>query len=174
MDWKKVLATLAPTVATALAGPLAGNAVADLAGLLGLADATPQAVQQHIEDGNLKPEDIAAIRKLELAYQDHEKERGFKYAELAAQDVASARTLAASTKSNTPTILSYCVLGGGAAMLTAILTGAAKVDSVLAGSIVGYVVAEMRQVLTFWFGSSYGSKAKDDALADVATGKGAA
>ena len=70
-----------------------------------------------------------------------------------------------ATKSTTPTILSYGVLIAGGSMMASVLYGYAKVDSVLAGTLIGYAVSEMKSVLQYWFGSSSGSKDKDDLLA---------
>ena len=167
--WLDVLKTIAPTVATAVGGPLAGAAVSAIGAALGKPEATAEQLQRHIEDGQLTPDAIAKLRELEMQYQNDEKERGFRYAELAFKDVDSARNMQIQTKSQTPTVLSYGVLGGGGAMIWAVLMGYAKVDSVLAGTLIGYAVSEMKQVLGYWFGSSIGSKDKDDTLSKVAT-----
>jgi hypothetical protein len=167
MDWIGTLKTLAPTVATALGTPLAGAAVAALGSIFGMSQPTQDSVEKMFIDGQLTPEHVAEIRKLELQYQNDEKERGFRYAELAFKDVADARKLAADTKSTTPTVLSYGILIGGGFMIASVLYGWAKADSVLAGTLIGYAVSEMKQVLQYWFGSSIGSKDKDETLANV-------
>jgi hypothetical protein len=81
------------------------------------------------------------------------------------KDIDSARQMQIATKSSTPTVLSYGVLIGGAAMMCAVLFGYAKADSVLAGTLIGYAVSEMKSVLQYWFGSSEGSKSKDAVIA---------
>jgi hypothetical protein len=165
--WTDVLQTLAPTVATALGGPLAGAAVAALGKVLGIDNATQEQVAKAFTDGQLTPDHLAQIRALELQYQNDEKERGFKYIELQFNDVKSARDLAAQTKNPTPTILSYLILIGGGAMIASVMTGTAHVDSVLAGTLIGYIVSEMKQVLAYWFGSSIGSKDKDELVSSL-------
>lgn len=162
MDWLK---TLAPTLATALAGPLAGAAVKGLASILDVPNATIETIQNAIASGQMTPEQVSQIKELELQYQNDEKERGFRYAELAFKDTDSARNMAIQTKSTTPTILSYGVLIGGGLMMWAVLMNYAKADSVLAGTLIGYAVSEMKQVLQYWFGSSDSSKQKTDLLA---------
>lgn len=166
MNWIDTLKSLAPTVATALGGPLAGAAVSAIGSILGMSQPTQDSIAKVFADGQLTPDHLAEIRKLELQYQNDEKERGFKYAELAYKDVNSARQMQMVTKSSTPTILSYGVLVGGGAMMFAVLAGWAKVDSVLAGTLIGYAVSEMKAVLQYWFGSSQGSKDKDELLAN--------
>jgi len=172
MDWMGTLKKLAPTVATALGGPLAGAAVTALGSVLGVSQPTQDKIAQVFQDGQLTPDHLAEIRKLELQYQNDEKERGFRYVELQYKDVDSARNLAVQTKSSTPTILSYGILLGGGFMIASVMQGWAKVDSVLAGTLIGYVVSEMKQVLQYWFGSSVGSKDKDDTLAAAVAGAG--
>lgn len=167
MDWTKTLQALAPTVASAFLGPLGGVAVSAIGNILGVSDATQDKIAQAITTGQMTPEQVANIKALELQYQNDEKERGFKYAELEFKDTDSARNMAVQTKSTTPTILSYGVLIGGGSMMGAILMGYAKADSVLAGTLIGYAVSEMKQVLQYWFGSSRSSQDKTDLLAQA-------
>ena len=166
MDWLGTLKTLAPTVATALGGPLAGAAVEAIGSIIGVPEATQDKIADAFTQGRLTADQIAQIKALELQYQNDERERGFKYAELEFKDRDSARQMAIATKSNTPTVLSYLVLAGGGGMMFAVLGGFAKVDSVLAGTLIGYAVGEMKQVLQYWFGSSSGSRDKDDRIAN--------
>lgn len=167
MDFGNLFKTIAPTVGTALLGPLGGIAVSAIGNILGVTDATQSKIADVIKTGQMTPEQISKIKELELQYKNDEQERGFKYAELAYKDVDSARRMAVDTKSTTPTILSYGVLLGGGVMMACILAGLTKVDSVLAGTIIGYTVSEMKQVLQYWFGSSQGSKDKDILLAQA-------
>lgn len=161
------LMSIAPTVATALLGPLGGIAIAGLGKVLGLDNATTKDITKAIQDGKITPDQLAEIQKMELQFKADEAERGFKYAELQFKDVQGAREMQIANNSATPTILSYGVLIGGGAMLWSVLFGYAKADSVLAGTLIGYAVSEMKQVLQYWFGSSQGSKDKDILLANT-------
>jgi len=167
MDWLGTLKTLAPTVATALGGPLAGMAVSALGGILGQASPTAATIASSITDGQLTPDHLAQIRQLELQYQNDEKERQFKYSDLAFKDVASARGMEAATKSTTPTVLTYLIVLSGIALMTAVIAGWVKADNVMSGTIIGYAVSEMKVVLQFWFG---GTKASDADPAPVGSG----
>jgi len=157
-------------VATALGGPLAGAAVTALGAILGVSEPTQDKIASLFQDGQITPDHLAEIRKLELQYQNDEKERGFKYAELAYKDVDSARQMQIAVKSRTPEYLSWIIILGGGYMIFAVLQGWAKADSVLAGTLIGYAVSEMKQVLQYWFGSSVGSKDKDDTISAIAKG----
>jgi hypothetical protein len=91
MDWKKVIGTLAPTVASALGGPLAGVAVTALGELLGINEPTQDKIKAAIENGTLTGEQITAIRTLEMTLKAEEAERGFRYADLEVKDREGAR-----------------------------------------------------------------------------------
>jgi hypothetical protein len=166
MDWMTTLKQLAPTVASAILGPLGGIAVAAIGSVLGVSDATQDKIAEVIKNGQLTPEQIGEIKKLEMQYQENERERGFKYAELEFKDRDSARAREVGTKDNTNKILAFVVIGAFLAMVGATLLGYAKVESVLAGTLVGYLSAKAEQVLAYYFGSSSGSKAKTDLLAN--------
>ena len=167
MTFSDTLKALAPTVASAFLGPLGAVAVSAVGSILGISEATQEKIATAIQSGQMTPEQVSHLKELELQYIDNEKERGFKYAELEFRDTDSARRMAIDTKSTTPTILSYGVLIGGAVMMWVVLMGIAQADTVLAGTLIGYAVSEMKQVLGYWFGSSRGSSDKTDLLAHM-------
>lgn len=164
-DWTDVLKTLAPTVATAVIGPLGGVAVAALGKIFGISEATQKSIGDVITNAQMTAEQVEKIKELELQYQNEEKERGFKYAQLVYEDRNSARKRESDTKDNTNRILAYSIVAAFIAMVTGTLVGWAKVDSVLAGTLVGYLSAKTEQVLAYYFGSSIGSNKKTDLLA---------
>lgn len=171
MDWTTVLKTLAPTVASAVLGPLGGVAVAALGNILGVSEATQDKIADAIKTGQLTPEQVGEIKRLELQYLETERERGFKYSELEFRDRDSARAREVATKDNTNKILAFTVIGAFIAMVGATLLGYAKVESVLAGTLVGYLSAKAEQVLAYYFGSSAGSAQKNALLANSTPGK---
>ena len=167
MDWTSILKTVAPTVATALVGPLGGAAITALGGALGLDKPTKESISQIIQNGQMTADQISAIKQLELKYQNDEQERGFRYAELAYQDTKDARALAASTHAVTPAILTWVVvvlcLGFEGALIFGYMPK--SVDDVVLGRVLGTLDAALMLVLGFWFGSSHGSQNKDALLA---------
>lgn len=164
MDWKEVIRTVAPTVASALGGPLVGAAVAALGGILGVDDATTEKVAEVIRNGHLTGEQIGQIKALELQYQNEEKERGFRYAELEYKDRDSARQREVQTGDSTNRVLAYTVVGSFIAVVGATILGYAKIESVLAGTLIGYLSAKAEQVLAYYFGSTAGSARKTELL----------
>ena len=84
---------IAPTIASALLGPLGGVAVAGLGKILGLDSATTATVTKAISDGKLTPEQLTEIKKMELEYKDREQQLGFKYSELEFKNTQGAREM---------------------------------------------------------------------------------
>lgn len=159
------LEKIAPTIATALLGPLGGVAVSALGNLFGVSEPTQQKIADAIQSGQITPDQLSKLKELELQYQNEEKERGFKYAELKVKDVDSARNREIQTKDNTNKILAFTIVGAFIAMVGATLLGYAKVESVLAGTLVGYLSAKAEQVLAYYFGSNRDSHRKTELLA---------
>lgn len=165
-DWVKTLASLAPTVATALGGPLAGEAVAALSGLLGVT--SKDEVRKAIESGSMTSEQISAMRKLEMQFQDNERERGFRYEELAFKDRSDAR------KSNVDSGMQNKVFGLslvllvvclGAELLVLIHGVPQNTNDLIAGRVLGLLDSIAIGVFTYWFGSSRGSAEKNALMA---------
>lgn len=162
MDWLK---SFAPTVATALVGPLGGLAVNAIGSALGWEDATKEKVTEMLQSGQLSGDQLAAIKQAELQLKAQERELGFRFEELEIKDRDSARNRQIQTKDSTNTVLAYTVVGAFIAMVGATLMGFAKIDSVLAGTLVGYLSAKAEQVLAYYFGSTKGSAHKTNLLA---------
>jgi hypothetical protein len=162
MDWLKAVA---PTVATALAGPLGGLAVQAIGAAFGWEESTRDKVTEALSSGNLTPEQIVALKQVEADLIKHERDHGFKFAELEFRDRDSARQREASVKDPTNRTLAFLIVGAFIAVVGGTLLGYAEVDSALAGTLVGYISAKAEQVLAYYFGSSSGSLAKTQLLA---------
>ena len=169
------LSGIAPTLASAMLGPLGGVAVAGLTKILGIDGGTVQDVTKAISDGRITPEQIAEIKKMEMQYQADEKERGFRYAELAfkekevdANDRDSARKREGVLQDKTTRNLAYLIIAAFVGMVGATLGGWTHVDSVLAGTLIGYLSAKAEQVVSYYFGSSSGSAQKSADIAKLA------
>jgi hypothetical protein len=108
----EILAKLAPTVASALLGPMGGIAVSAIGKILGIDAATTNDITKVFQDGKLSPEQLTQIKALELQYQNEEKERGFRYEELLQKNTADARDMQKQTKSYFPATLSTIITVG--------------------------------------------------------------
>lgn len=167
MNWQEILKSLAPTVASAVLGPLGGVAVSAIGSILGVSDATQDKIAEVIKNGQLTPEQISEIKKLELQYQENEKERGFKYADLAFKDRDSARK--ANVEGGTQKYLFWLSLGllvgtlgtEGYVLFHGLPT---TVTDMVAGRVLGLMDAVALMVLTYWYGTSNGSAIKTELL----------
>lgn len=70
-----------------------------------------------------------------------------------------------ATKSMLVPALAIIIVSAFISVVIATLGGYAVVDSVLAGTLIGYLSAKAEQVVNFYFGSSAGSQAKTELLA---------
>lgn len=152
---------IAPTIATAVAGPFGTMAYGLIAHELGV---SPDEAKTTIENGKLTAEQIASVQLAEIAIKAKAQELNLDFEQLAVADRKSARDMQTVTKSFTVPILAYVIVGSFVTMVAGTLLGWAKIDGALAGTLVGYLSAKCEQVIGFYFGSSAGSQAKDELL----------
>jgi nucleoside diphosphate kinase len=165
MTWLK---TLAPTVASALGGPLAGMAVTAIGSALGWQDATQEKITDLLQSGQLTGEQIAAIKIAELELKTHESDNGFKFSELEIRDRDSARGREIQVKDNTNKILAFVIVGAFIIVVITTMMGWTKAESVLAGTLIGYLSAKAEQVLAYYFGSTQSSARKTELISQSA------
>lgn len=169
-DWKTLLGQIAPTLATALGGPLAGAATSYLSNkLLGKPDGTQDDLAAIIQGAT--PEQLLAIKQADNEFKSKMAELGVKVQELDAGDRASARELASARGIVPQVSISLLFLGGYFGLMVAIIGGWAHIPTEyhdLSVTLIGVLTAGVPQVLNFWLGSSHGSQKKDAAIAKVA------
>lgn len=154
-DLLNMLKGFAPTLATAVAGPLGGAAISAIAGKLGVEDSVEAVAKAIVGD----PEAAAKLQELEL-----------EFAKIDAADRDSARQahvaiatseFAPQLEKNVPSILALGVVG-----LAFLLISILMVMDVPEGQqqiviyVLGFITSSAGQVLSFYFGSSQGSKEK--------------
>ena len=160
------LAGLAPTIASALLGPLGGVAVAGLGKIFGIDNATQKDIAAQFEAGKLTPEQIGEIKLLELKLQDDEKERGFRYAELEFKDRDSARDMQKVTQSAVPAVLTYLLTFGFFGILGMMFYHPDVKDSPPLMIMLGSLGTAWTGACAFWFGTTRSSQNKDAMLAN--------
>jgi hypothetical protein len=165
-----ILASLAPTIASALLGPLGGVAVSALGKVFGIDNATTETVAKVFQDGKLTPEQISQIKTLELQYQNDEKERGFKYSQLEFQDTEGARHMQELTNSNIPPILAVLVTVGFFGILGFMLMNSQYKPTEPLLVMLGSLGTAWTMIVGFYFGSSHSSQKKDVLLSNNASG----
>lgn len=167
MDWRAIIGGIAPTLATALGGPLAGLAVEAIGKAVGMDQPTVKKVQDAFTKGQLTGDQIMQIKQAELALQTKMRELDISEEQLTVSDRDSARKREMSVQDKTNRNLAYIVVGAFLALVGSTILGYAKVDSVLAGTLVGYLSAKCEQVLAYYFGSSKSSDRKTELLSQA-------
>lgn len=159
-----LLATIAPTVASAFGGPLAGMATQKLIGALGLA---PETTREDLEKAILgaTPEQLLEIKKVEQQFIIDMKRLDIDLEKIAAGDRDSARQREIETKDNTPKVLAGLIVGLYIYvqwyLLSSVIDPSMK-DFVLRS--LGMLDAALGLVLGYYFGSSAGSRSKDETI----------
>lgn len=163
MSFTDILKTLAPTVASAFMGPLAGPVIAAAGEIFGISEPTQDKIKAVIESGQMTGEQVARLKELEITLKGEEAERGFKYAELEFKDRDSARQMQIATRSYTPEVLSWLIISATLVLEGYVLTQGipSQVSDIVAGRVLGTLDTAFVTVLSFWLGSSIGSRNKD-------------
>jgi hypothetical protein len=191
-DIKTALASIAPTIATMLAGPLAGSAVTSLEGALGLTPgAGEDGITKVLQAGALTPDQITAVRAADQRHAEVMGQQGIDLAKLNADTAAASEQVAVNNtidarKNNSGRnetwgiavviLLTFATIMGAVLWgCWLLLQGGITIKDVsvvaaisgLVGSIVGYVAANAQTVVNFIFGGSMGSESKTKALSDA-------
>jgi len=157
MDWLK---QIAPTIATALGGPLAGLAVDAISKAVGI---DPKDVNKTIAEGKLTADQIAQIKIAEIAMAARAQEMGLDFEKIAVDDRKSARQMQSTTQSWIPGIMAIAVTIGFFGILIGLMTEHFKTSDALM-LMLGSLGTAWTGIIAFYFGSSAGSQKKDELL----------
>lgn len=157
------LKSLAPLLGTALAGPFGGVAASFLADKLGVSEKTVSAVTDALSADKMTPDQVAQIKLAEIEFKKWMGDNQLKQEQLVYDDRKSARDMEIATKSNTPSILTWIVVLLVLFFEGMLLFGQVPktVDDIVLGRVLGTLDSSLIMVLSYWFGSSSGSQAKD-------------
>lgn len=158
MNW---LEQVAPTIATALGGPLAGLAVEAVSKALGV---DGEQAKTMLDEGKMTADQIAQVKVAELELQKQAQSLGLNFEQLAVEDRKSAREMQVATKSYLVPSLAIIIVLSFIGVVVGTLAGFSKIESAMAGTLIGYLSAKAEQVISFYFGSSAGSQRKDELL----------
>ena len=165
MDWKKLVGTVAPWIATALGGPLAGAATKAIAEAIGLGnDASTEEIQATLAGAT--PDQLLALKNADQAFQVRMQELGFKNIEtleaLAVENTKDARAMQREVRSKIPAVLATIITVGFFGILVGMMSGTLHPTEQQAMLIMlGALGAAWGSVVNFYFGSSAGSQQKD-------------
>ena len=162
---KSIVGAIAPTVGTALGGPLAGVAMKFLADKF--TDGDTGSVEDFLLSAN--PDTLKELKLAEIEFKKHMADLGIKELELDVADRASARDLASKRGIVVQAGLSVMYTFGYFGIFGAFVFGWADVPeryNEMVLTLIGALGAAQLQVLNYWFGSSRGSANKTEILAN--------
>jgi len=159
-----LLGQLAPSIATALGGPLAGVAVKTLSNaLFGHEDGTEEQISEAMASAT--PDQLAAIKKIDADFKVQMKSLDIDLERIAAGDRDSARQMQRETKDWTPKALAFIVtFGFFGALVYILIFGIPQTGTEVILMMLGSLSSSWTGVMQFYHGSSAGSKAKTEAL----------
>jgi hypothetical protein len=158
MDW---LRQIAPTIATAMGGPLAGMAISAISKAIGV---DPEKVGDLISSNKMSADQIAQVKIAEIELQKQAEELGLNFARLEVEDRKSARDMQAATRSMMPPILAGAVTIGFFAIMVLMFIGRVDSNNPAILMMLGSLGTAWTGIIAYYFGSSAGSQAKTDLL----------
>ena len=158
MDWLK---QIAPTIATAMGGPLAGMAVSAISKAVGV---DPDKVGDMISNNKLTAEQIAQVKIAEIELQKQAQELGLNFEKLSVEDRKSAREMQATTRSIVPPALAAIITIGFFSILIMMMIGKVDGNNPTILMMLGSLSTAWTGIVAYYFGSSAGSQAKTDLL----------
>ena len=169
-DWRALVKSIAPTIGTALGGPLGGVAGLALAKVLGVPDSSggdDSALAAAVQGAT--PDQLLALKKADQDFALQMQELGFKNLEAleatAAGDRASARDREVKTQDWMPKALGLFITLGFFGMLYWMMRhDVPNGNKDMLNIMLGAFAAAWTSVVGFYFGSSAGSERKTELL----------
>lgn len=159
--------TVAPTVATAFGGPLAGMATRAVSqALLGKPDANTTELEAVLAGAS--PSDLLKLKELETSFKLEMEKLGVDLERIHAGDRDSARKRQIVLNDATPGVLGVVAFAGFFGILVVLMFFEIKESSmqpllIMLGALSTIVI----QVTAYYFGSSRGSAAKNETIAGL-------
>lgn len=172
MSWDSIaknVATFAPAIGSAIGGPVGavvGLGAKALCSFFGI-DSEESGAQDKVDAAlnSMTAEQAVLLKQADMAFQKEMKSLDVDVFKLEVDDRKSARERELKTSGWATGILGGLVVAGFGATVAAVLSGhVSMTDSILAGTLIGYVSAKADTVIGYYFGSSAGSSRKTDAL----------
>jgi len=162
MDWLKTLGSIAPALATAIGGPLAGAATKYIAAsLLGDENAGIEQIEAAVLGAS--PEQLTKLKAMDLDFKKHMASLGVDVFKIEAEDKQSARV--EHKHSKMPAVLSVMMTLFIIGIVVSLFsfeppTGAREVLFML----LGVVVKEWSNSMGYWYGTTRSSSEKNHKL----------
>lgn len=150
---KGVLGAVAPTIGTALGGPMGGMAMNMVSQALGCKN-TPKDVEKAVQ--NATPEQLVELKKLDNDFDIKMKELDVDLFALETADIQSARSM--FSKDWTARIIGIAVIGGFMGYIFLVTIQPPEQNSeALINLVLGYLGGLASAIISFYFGASHTS-----------------
>ena len=150
---KGVLGAVAPTIGTALGGPMGGMAMNMVSQALGCKN-TPKDVEKAVQ--NATPEQLVELKKLDNDFEVKMKELDVDLFALETADIQSARSM--FSKDWTARIIGIAVIGGFMGYIFLVTIQPPEQNSeALINLVLGYLGGLASAIISFYFGASHSS-----------------
>jgi len=166
----RIIGAVAPSLATAVGGPIGGMAVKFITDALGIpSDSSKDDIAKAIN--NATPDQLVALKKAENDFTVRMKELDIDLERIASSDRDSARRRESQVRDWMPRILAFVIVAGFMGTVFMVLLGYVEgmKDPLMAttvGTLIGFVSAKAEQVIAYYFGSSNSSQQKTALLAE--------
>lgn len=170
-NWKALVGSVAPTIATAFGGPLAGAAVAAVSkAVLGHEKGSEAEIEQVLSTAS--PEVLASIKKADQEFTVKMEELGVKVKELEFKDLDSARNREIQTNDKTPSRLAFGVTVGFFGILGYLMMYGVPPERGGEALLImlGSLGTAWTGIIAYYFGSSSGSKIKNEMISKLTNG----
>jgi hypothetical protein len=156
-----LIGSVAPTIATALGGPVAGMAVKALSGaLFGHEDGSQEDIQAAL--ANPTGDQLAALKKIDADFKTQMKSLDIDLERIAAGDRASARDMQKETKDWIPRALAVTVtIGFFGILLYMLVYGLPTTGNEALLLLLGALQTAWMGIIAFYFGASSSDTTKD-------------
>lgn len=164
IDWRSIVGTVAPALATALGGPLAGTAAQAISqALFGRPDASEDEITAALKGAT--PQALLDLKKADQEFKVEMGRLGVALEKIAADDRANARERQAKMNDWTPTVLGAIILAGFFAVLLLMIFEPLPPESKSALDIMLGVLGTISvAVVQYIYGSSAGSARKTELI----------
>ena len=148
---KNVVGAVAPTLGTALAGPMGGMAAKMIAEVLGVPN-TSKAIEKAVAEAT--PEQLLELKKAEQAFELQMKELDVDVFKLETADIQDAR--GRFSKDWTARIMGIVVVGGFMGYIFLVTLQPPEQNSeALINLVLGYLGGLASAIISFYFGASH-------------------
>lgn len=162
-----ILGAIAPTIGKAIQGNI-GGAVEEALKAFGSFSGGKKELEKLVQEAT--PEQLIKLKQIDREYSEKLAQIGVDLASLEVQDRKSARDMYSTINTMlVPTLAVVIMLGAFLLTIALLFIGVPPSNKDILFMVMGVVVGHASNVVSFYFGSSQGSKLKNSLISELAT-----